>query len=509
MLSQVASFLFFTCLATAPAKADTSSMKLVEMTEYKSGIFDESAAEIIVYSSAYKQFYLVNGADPSVVILRLQNGQLVKSHSFPLSAQEQPTSVAVYGDLIAVAVHKIENSGRPGKVVFFDPQATRLAELDVGDLPDMVTFSEDGRYILTANEGEPTEISDPDGSVSVITLNREDLANSLVSTVTFNHLKTAPLADKGVRIYPGKTAAEDFEPEYISVMGNTAYVALQENNSIALIDIEQAELLDIWPLGYKDHALPHNGLDTSDKDGKADITPKPIRGMYMPDTIASFTVNGQSYLVSANEGDARDESQRLGKAELDPALQKRLRNTGTGTRLKISMVDGDTDGDGDIDEAYSYGTRSFSIWGPSGDLMFDSGDQFAQTLLAAHGFDGFNHSNNKNKTDNRSDDKGSEPEAIAIGKVGPRTYAFIGLERSSGIMVYDVTSPRDAQFVSYYNDRNFDPDLDLSTPEGLNAAGHLGPESIIFIGAKDSPYGKPTLAVSYEVSGSVVLYTLE
>ncbi len=490
--------------------ATEQPLQLTEQTSYSQGIFNRSAAEIIVYSADNRQFYLVNGANPSVDILQIKDSSLTKTRSLPLGAHEQPTSVAVHNDLVAVTVHEIKATGRPGKVIILNPSAKRLAEIPVGDLPDMVIFSKDGRYILTANEGEPREGTDPEGSVSVITLNKENLANSPVRTVSFDTLNTDELRRKGVRIAPGKTPAKDFEPEYITISGQTAYVSLQENNAIAVIDIASASLTGILPLGYKDHTLPGNGLDTSDKDGVASISNHPIRGFYMPDTLASFSQSGKTYLATANEGDAREEVIRLGKAKLDKTLKTKLKEANTGNRLKISTTDGDIDNDGDIDIAYSYGARSFSLWDETGTLVFDSGDQFAQTTLRQLGFNGFNTSNDKNRGDNRSDDKGSEPEAITIGTIDGRTYAFIGLERSGGIMIYDVTEPATSKFISYYNNRNFDPALDPSAGiDTLAAAGHLGPECVLFIPANQSPYGKPTLAVAYEVSGSVGLYTIE
>jgi hypothetical protein len=371
----------------------------------------------------------------------------------------------------------------------------------------MVTFTPDGKYVLTANEGEPTDDADPDGSVSIIDISG-GIENAKATNVSFDALDADQLRAAGVRIFPGKTPAQDFEPEYVAVSpdSSTAWVSLQENNALAKIDIAKGELLAILPLGFKDHSLEGNGLDPHDKDDAIDIAPAPVRGLYMPDSVAAFEANGATYVISANEGDARAEDERVEKAKIDDKAltgdqKKRLQ------RLKISTIDGDTDGDGDIDQLYSYGARSFSIWDADGKQVFDSGDQFEKITAKELG-NNFNNNNDENKGDSRSDDKGPEPEGVDVGVIGGKTYAFIGLERVGGIMVYDVTDPANPAFVAYENNRSFTSSLDFSLPSDLAAAGDLGPEGIKFIAAEDSPFGVPLLAVASEVSGTVTLYAL-
>lgn len=254
------------------------------------------------------------------------------------------------------------------------------------------------------------------------------------------------------------------------------------------------------------------GLDASDRDERIDIRSWPVFGMYQPDAIAAFTAGRGAararYLITANEGDARDwpgfaEEARVGSLSLDPTAfpdaADLQRNANLG-RLNVTKSLGDVDGDGDYDALYTLGGRSFSIWGLDGSLVFDSGSDF-ERIIAARNPEYFNASNDDRAFDSRSDNKGPEPEAVTVGTVGERTYAFIGLERMSGIMIYDVTQPRSPVFVDYVNNRDFSVE-----PATAAAARDLGPEGVIFIDAKDSPTRAPLLVVANEVSGTVTLY---
>lgn len=238
-------------------------------------------------------------------------------------------------------------------------------------------------------------------------------------------------------------------------------------------------------LGTKNHSLAGNELDPSDEDGGINFDTWPVHGMYQPDAIAAFEANGATYVVTANEGDSRDEDTRVKNLSLDPAafpMSATLQLDENLGRLEVSDIDGDTDGDGDYDMLYAYGARSFSIWDATGTQVFDSGDDFGQLVaqLAPAHFD-----------DGRSDNKGSEPEGVTVGQIDGLTYAFVGLERFGGVMVYDITDPMAPVFETYVNTTEADRDI---SPEGLE-----------FIAAADSPNGHPLLVVSYEVSGDVAV----
>jgi len=89
-----------------------------------------------------------------------------------------------------------------------------------------------------------------------------------------------------------------------------------------------------------------------------------------------------------------------------------------------------------------------------------------------------------------------------VGVVHGRTYAFIGLERIGGIVVFDVTAPRRPAWVQYVNTRDFAGDAEAGT------AGDLGPEGLAFIPAAESPNGRPMLAVGFEISGTTTLFEI-
>ncbi len=500
-----------------------AAIELKEIARYDNNVFDESAAEIIAYHAASKSMYVVNANDDSIDIYAVGGANtgsatLSKGGTLPLEEDEAPNSVAVHGDLIAVAVAGSKKKGRPGKVVFFGTDGKRIRDVAVGALPDMVAFTPDGSKVLSANEGEPYEGSedgahpplDPEGSISIIDVS--DISNGVsTETIGFGKFDADELRAKGVRIFPDKAPVTDLEPEYLTISadGKKAWVVLQEANALAILDIAEGKIDDIVGLGTKDHNVERNGLDSNDKASPGDIRPHPFLGLYMPDGIASYEVGGKTYLVTGNEGDAREEDTRLGKVNLDPSAMTAQQRALAGDRIKTSGIDGDTDGDGDIDQVYTYGARSFSIWSESGELVYDSGNEFEVITLQQLGAKAFNSHNEENDSaDSRSDDKGPEPEDVEIAELNGKHYAFIGLERVGGVMVYDVSDPQKPKFKHYYNGRDFNPEFD-ATGEDLTKIRDLGPEGITFVSATESPFGAPLLAVAYEVSGSVVLYEIK
>ena len=400
----------------------------------------------------------------------------------------QANSVAINNGVVAVAI-EASIVTEPGTVAFYDAATGALLDsASVGALPDMVTFTSDGSKVLVANEGEPDGGVDPEGSISIVSF--DGAAVTTVETADFTAFDADTVRAAGVRIFPGKTVAEDVEPEYITISDDntTAYVALQENNAIAVVDIATATVTAIQPLGTQDHSVAGNELDASDRDGVAGkLETEPVSGLYMPDAIASFTVDGQTYTISANEGDARDEDVRIADIVLDPtafpdaATLQQDENLG---RLQVSSIDGDPDGDGDFDQLFSYGGRSFTIRDAAGNIVFDSGNQLEAL--------GFANSEDPSGLDGRSDNKGPEPEGVTVGAIGDRIYAFIGLERANGTAVYDVTEPANATFVQY-----------------LATSGDVSPEGLTFISADESPNGANLLVVANEVSNSISIYATE
>lgn len=549
------------------------TIKLSVLGHYKTNIFAESAAEIPAYDAASKRLFVVNAQKGLVDVLDASKPEQ-PIHIAELSARDyladsEVNSVAVHNGIVAIAV-QAKNKTDAGLVVFFNAKdLSFMSKVAVGSMPDMLTFSPNGKTVLVANEAEPNDdySIDPEGSVSIIDI--QDIKQPKASIADFRawNSQKADLMSKGVRIFgPNATVAQDLEPEYITISGDskTAWVTLQENNAIARIDIAQQKVTDIYPLGYKDHGVMGNELDVSDRDSKIDIkTWTGLVGMYQPDSIANYQVNGQTYLVTANEGDSREwlkdedayfagnlaqgyvENIRMKhlfnskgfNMEGDyPAHLQKIANGVKGAKLNpvtfaycgaTATEAGDCRKDGNLgrlniawnmgyqtnadgspkldangrliyDKLYAYGARSFSIWNTQGQLVWDSGSEFekkAAELFPTY----FNTDHEAVSLDDRSDNKGPEPEGITLGTIGAKTFAFIGLERMSGVMVYDITTPMQPKFVEYFTTRNF-----VETDSAKQ--GDLGPEGLIFIAAKDSPNGKPLLVVGNEVSGSTAIY---
>ncbi len=479
-------------------------------TVQRLGSFMGSGSEIAAHDSVSQTLYVVTGGSFMEILDINDPANPSLLFTIPITPYGAgANSVAVYDGIVAVAVEAITKT-LPGEVVFFDRSGSYLGQVTVGALPDMLTYTPDGQKILVANEGEPDGAIDPEGSVSVIDMSN-GVAGATVVTLGFTHFTTDTI-HPDVRIFPGKTVAEDVEPEYIAVSpdGLTAWVSLQEANALAIVDIQAMTITTILPLGFKDHSLSGNAFDPSDRDGPGNgpainIGNWPVFGMYMPDAIAVYVVDGIPYLLTANEGDARLEEIRVNNAAyvLDPtvfpnaATLKLNSNLG---RLTVSAIDGDIDDDGDYDAIYTYGARSFSIWnGSTGNLVYDSGSELEE-LTALFVPQYFNTNNGTEADfDTRSDNKGPEPEGIAKGVVNGRLYVFVGLERTGGVVIYDITDPQ-APFFAYY-----------IAPQDLDSNGvqdDISPEGVLFIDSANSPTGFPLLVVSHEQNGSTVIYQL-
>jgi hypothetical protein len=531
---------------TACGGSDEAAIELtpVSLTLTKIGGFAHSgglsSAEITAYDPLSKRLFVINGANASVDVLNFAdpaNPSLIASiaTSSIAAGMGSINSVAVFNGVVALAVEASPKTNN-GLVAWF--RASDLALLGtntVGAQPDMLIFTPDGKHLLVANEGEPNSYGladsvDPEGSVSIIALSGltpTASASSLIRTVSsagfagFNS-QLAALRSAGVRIYgPGATVAQDLEPEYITISADssTAYVTLQENNAIATIDIASKTVTSIKPLGFKDHSLAGMGMDVSDEDGVTNsnsgtpsikIASVPVKGMYLPDAISSFTINGKTYLITANEGDTRadwpgfNEETRV-RAHcglgLDPAVfsdaANQILDSNLGRlRITTSPNGGSTgkNAAGLCTELYSFGGRSFSIWNSDVSRVFDSGDELEQRTRALPNV-AFNASHDNNTLDSRSTSKGPEPEGVTVAQFGNKTFAFVGLERVGGVMVYDVSNPAAATFVNY-----------LNTRDGIT--GDRGPEGLTLIKASDSPNGRPLLVVGNETSGTTAVFQI-
>lgn len=470
----------------------------------------EGASEIVTYDATTQKVFVTNAVTAAVDVLDATDGTPIGV----IEVEGDVNSVAAHNGLVAIAIHS-GTVGVAGKVLLVNADdLSVIAEADAGFLPDMVTFTPNGRYVLVANEGEPngSYTIDPVGSISVIDVS--DPANPVTTDVGFEAFNDDEVALKaaGVRIFgPGASVAQDLEPEYIAVSADSAraYVTCQENNAIAVVDLTSMQVLSINPLGYKNHSLRKNAFDASNRDDAINIQTWPTLGMYQPDSISTISFLGLTLVVSANEGDAREyeegdfefiEAERVNALDLDPTAfpnAEELQENENLGRLNVTTAMGDTDGDGDFDKLYSFGARSFSIWLclPNGLTIqvYDSGDDF-ERITAAQIPELFNSNqeNDPDSFDSRSDDKGPEPEALDTGTDLGQKLAFIGLERVGGVMVYGVTNPLKPTFYEY-----------------VREADDAGPEGITFVPRSESPFTEPVILVSHEVSGTTTLFRVK
>ena len=569
----------------AVANSDNETLQLSLVDSYFSGSeFATSSAEIVSYDQCSDRLYVVNSQAASIDVLALSNNNSAPSKvgtiDLSLAAISAgieigaANSVSAKQGLVAVAIEaKVKQN--PGLIALYrSDDLSLLATYPTGALPDMVALSSDGQTILTANEGEPSGnySVDPEGSITIVDISKGYVEKAEVKQVSFSAFNVgesrhAELSASIRTAGPaGTSVAQDLEPEYMALNSDNTkvYVALQENNAMAIIDIATARVDSIKGLGEKSwNTASGNMLDASNKDnGVGEFASyEQLVGLYMPDTIASFSVDGADYIISANEGDGReyiysstqkacvaadhnwdgdeyevggdDEDATKYENELDDCISFTDEQRGgdivdivdashplkaaldDNNQLKRIKIVADKENYSAEDNIVIFGGRSFSIWNEQAELVFDSGDDIAKKVFAVDS-DNFNATNDNNdpaeSADSRSDDKGTEPEAIEVAEINGKQYAFIGLERQGGIIVYDVTVPTAPVFQSYINNRDFGESVCTLVDEGdcdngiyNPAAGDLGPESIDYF----TRVGKHYIAVGNEVSGTTTVYQIE
>ena len=496
-------------ISSVTAADDGLSARL--LGTYRTGLADVdegvSSGETVALRGT--QMYVTNADDVSLDIVDVADPaapRLVRR--VPLAAYGSSANSVDVSDrnVVAVALAAAKRTD-PGTVVLLTPAGQVKRTVVVGSNPDMVVFTRGGDRLLVANEGEPDcygdGCTDPEGSVSVVEM-RPIGRSPEVHTIGFGGVAMPP----GVRIFgPGASVAQDLEPEYIAVSddGDTAWVSLQENNAVATLDLRTLTVANVTALGVKDHGVVGQGLGPSDRDGAIDIRPwRHVFGMYMPDAIAQFQVDGETYLVTANEGDAREydgfeEEQRARSLAGDHPSLAGIAGVDDDAALgRLTVTNAPPDGD--FDHLYAFGARSVSIWhAASGGQIWDSGDEI-ERLTAQVLPDFFNSNNDENEAEGRSDNKGPEPEGVAVGRIHGRSFAFVGLERIGGVVVYDVSSPHAPQLVDYLVTRDFSRDV---------AESDSGPEVLRFVEARRSPTGRPLLVVANEITGTVNLWALD
>ena len=529
----------------------TAALNLTQIARYSAGQYnvDGGVMEIVAYNQATEWAYAINGQSGKLAAIPLA-GLTAGAHVEALTGTEIDVKALVeaedstfqYGDMTSVAISpdsttlaaalQAQGSNDAGRVALFtceeDGTLTLEALVETGAQPDMVTFAGDS-VVLTADEGEPREgygenIADPKGSVTVVDVEAQE--STVVDFSAFDSQRDQ-LAEDGIVLKKGSAPSVDLEPEYIAVSGGKAYVTLQENNAIAVLDIESQAFEGVYSAGFEDHSTTAIDLDKKD-DAYDPQTYESLLGIRMPDGIAAFTVEGTTYLVTANEGDARewgDEDQGtfyLSEDERDFGEEGVTSPTGAIT-AENSGLEGKVvffkteDFDGlDPEKDYVFGGRSFTVFQATEnglEEVFTSGDDF-EALTAQYVPEYFNASNDNAVLDDRSGKKGPEAESVTVGTVDGKTYAFVALERTGGVMAYDVTDPEAITFVNYVNTRDFGTTVEGSEEyedgelDKWVTGGDVAPEGLLFLDAASSPNGEPLLLAACEVSGTVAVYQL-
>ena len=529
----------------------TAALDLTQIARYSAGQYnvDGGVMEIVAYNQATEWAYAINGQSGKLAAIPLA-GLTAGAHVEALTGTEIDVKALVeaedstfqYGDMTSVAISpdsttlaaalQAQGSNDAGRVALFtceeDGTLTLEALVETGAQPDMVTFAGDG-VVLTADEGEPREgygenIADPKGSVTVVDVEAQE--STVVDFSAFDSQRDQ-LAEDGIVLKKGSAPSVDLEPEYIAVSGGKAYVTLQENNAIAVLDIESQAFEGVYSAGFEDHSTTAIDLDKKD-DAYDPQTYESLLGIRMPDGIAAFTVEGTTYLVTANEGDARE----WGDEDLDTFyLSEDERDFGEeGVTSPTGAITGENSGlegkvvffktedfDGlDPEKDYVFGGRSFTVFQATEnglEEVFTSGDDF-EALTAQYVPEYFNASNDNAVLDDRSGKKGPEAESVTVGTVDGKTYAFVALERTGGVMAYDVTDPEAITFVNYVNTRDFGTTVEGSEEyedgelDKWVTGGDVAPEGLLFLDAASSPNGEPLLLAACEVSGTVAVYQL-
>ena len=525
-----------------PALANEATVKVSEIASISSGD-GEGSSEIATFHAGSKRIFATNGVKNTIDIFDISDVANPKKVGTVALAPygNDVTSVAAGKDVVVAVVNvsdKFSATGVPtttnGKLVVFDTNGKVLSSPDVlGVLPDSVTFAPNGTTALVAIEAQPvcakddpataakeetdySKASDPVGGVTVVDLSNP--ATPVLRFAGFDQFTVAEMRAKGIAVSSVvNNVSKDFEPEFVTAVDNNyAYVTIQEANAIGKLNIEDATFESITRAF--ESKVSKVARDTSDRDtGAGPRTYANVVGASQPDAIAGFKVGSGQYFVTANEGDAREytclnDDLRASALKVDTRRfpdWKTLSGSAALGRAKVNPTIGDKDGDGDIDTIHLRGSNSMTMY-RNGIVIWDSATLLDQIQTAAFGVANINgsHSLSSDKStmnyvgQDRSDDKGAEPEGVAVGMVGDRRIAILGLERMSALAIFDITVPANPVFQEW---------LQMLPTKATPAKDvkYFSPEGIVFVPANKSPSGKALIITSYELSGSLSIHQIE
>jgi hypothetical protein len=548
-----------------------SAVSLTLLGRYNSGQFGVNAAASVAYYGGNRTAFIANRHRNLVEVLSLTNPATpttlaaLDASAAAATALSRPmgavAAVATYDDpiatndrdRIAVTVYGQGLTSNGAVVIYKAADRSVLAVLQTGVGPTAVTFSQDGRFVVTADKGAPAPdySVDPEGSISVVDLTPTPVAPATTAPPAITVLDFRAFNVSGITPIPttsretevlgdvrftgraGATRAIDFDPQAVSTAVNArAYVSLQENNALATVALNPARIETIVGLGSMDFSTATNTMDASDADGGGALTARPVRGFRQPGALVAYRNSDEVLLMTANTGAPRqrpgfDETTRAATLNLDatvfPTAATLQQNANIG-RLVVSATEGNAAAtttpapgvpqDPDIETIFAFGAP-FSVVRTTGFPVFDSGNDFERITLQRLTTN-FNSAADANGTgDTRSDDQGPAPKAVAIGQIEGAAFAFIGLSEVGGIMVYAMdTNLRVGRFLEYKNDRSYtvgvsNPDGNADgAPDSNPEAGDLGPTQMVFVPVSASPTADSLLLVANAVSGSTTIYAV-
>lgn len=392
-------------LAAVPGLPVAAEPEMSLLATWVSG--EPEGTEILSYQAAVRMLAVGNGASGRIDLVSVARPELpmtVRTFDLDMPDGHVLNSVAFHPERPVLAIAAAGPAGMPGEIFLLDLYGRELARYAAGHGPDDVQFSPSGRWLAAPNEAEDYWREDGawrshPGSVTLVDL-RPGVAHGAVRQIPLapppGHGLTSREAGRLLeREVDGEALAIPFdssdpmhvEPEYVAFAPDesTLYVSLQENNGVAVIDVAQAAVRGFIALGVTEHAA-----DLAD-DGEVSFTDV-LRAFREPDRIA-VTADGR-YLVTADEGDT------------EPKASKTVGGPAGGGRT-VSVVDL-----------------------ASGQVLGDTGGQLDAAAHAAGVY-----------PDGRSDNKGSEPEAVAVFEAEGGTWAVAGLERADALALIDLRNP--------------------------------------------------------------------
>ena len=364
---------------------------------------EPTSAEILAVSVEGETLVYTNSPAEQLGFIDISNPENPKGiGTFELSGE--PTSVAVKGAYALVAVNtSLDYEHADGELVVVDINTqAHIRSLGLGGQPDSIAISPDGQYALIAIENE-----------------RNDM-----------------LCTKGK--YVGAVYADEYiASQQCEVIGGGELGGLPQTpgGSLVIVDIAEPDPAR-WRLREVD-VTGFSGLYPSDPEPEyVDINVNNIAVVTLQENNHIFLVDLSSGSIVNNFSAGVANLQSIDTQEETPAY---IRQTNAKAKILrepdgVSWINTEyfaTANEGDMDG----GSRGFTIFNIAGDVVWDSG--YTLDHMAVQ----YGH-----YPDDRSGNKGNEPENVELGVFDETPYLFVNAERSSLVFVYDVSNPKKPVF---------------------------------------------------------------